>query len=236
MMQAWMMIGGLLAIIAGAAWLLRRRVLTRGQQQQVLNSHKESQQQIDAAETEADEQLQVNATEAQTDLRALAQREQREREELEKADTEESILIASKEARRRWDKTIQSPWWIGLVLLLSYLFAPTAHAATKAELLVEIKGLTSSLNDCANLLRRERILHRKTLKDKEVSTRRRLKQQRAVLTQCRKESLIYRTKPPGNTGLVAGITIASTVAVVSLALLFTSIYKPEIFGNARGAK
>lgn len=236
-MTHWFMILCVGLALIGCAWLFRRRGLTKGQAQQVLNSHTEAQTKVDQAETEAQKQLKENESEASRRLRELASREAQQRKELENADTEEQAILQADKVRRRWNslKDIQASWLIGLFLLAWALLAGQAHAAvTKAELLGEVKALSNALNDCANTVARERILHKKQLKDQQVHTSRRLKQKDAHLVQCRKEVLVYKSKPPGNTGLVVGITVTSTVAVAAIVLLVVSVIRPEVFGNQKG--
>lgn len=223
----------------GVFVLLRKGGLSTGQQKQILDSHTEAQEQVDQAEGEAQTELQQSAQEAQTDLRALAEREQQQRRELENADTEEQVILQADKVRHRWknmkNDTLQSPWWVGLLVLLS-LFAgcAPAYAATKPQLLTKIKQLSQDLNDCANHIQRQAIKHKQQIRDQAINYKRRLKQKDASLTQCRKENLVYRSKPPGNTGLIVTLTVTGTVATAAVVLLFVSIFRPETFGNQRG--
>lgn len=212
--------------------------LRSDQQQKILESHTEAQAKVNQAEAEAQTERQQHAKEAQTDLRALAAREAQQREAIENADTEEQIISESNKARRNWGDlkdTLQSPWLVGLLVLL-FLFSSLApaHAATKQELLIKIKSLSQDLNDCANHIRKQSILHKQKIKDKDTDTKRRLKQKDAALVQCRKESLVYRGKAPGNTALIVTVSVVSTLFVLSTVVAITAIALPQLYGNKRG--
>lgn len=227
--------GGIVAI-AGILWLFRKRGLSKGQQRAILNSHNAEIEQSNQAETEAQQQLQANDQDANEKLRQLAAREAQQRKELENADTEEQVIFQANRAQKNWNDTLQSPWLLGLFLLIWFLLPASVQAATKVELLGIVKTLTQSLNDCAGAVKRERIQHKKQLKDQQIHSHRIIKQKDAKYRQCRKEVLVYQGKAPGNTGLVVGITVASTVAALTTALLLVAIFKPSVFGNTRGTK
>ena len=106
----------------------------------------------------------------------------------------------------------------------------------QAKKLTVMQQLSAALTDCMFQIKKERVSSKLERKNQESTCKRKLAQRQAKIKQLRSELMVYKKNPPNNTVLVVGISVLGTVAAVSVALLITSIYKPEVFGNTRGGK
>jgi len=234
--------------VCGAASLLALYVvfrktpaLTEGQVREVVKAHERESADLRAAEKEEEQELEENAKRAETDLRALAKREQ-EAGEPWVGQTDEQIEAEANKALERWNQEskLNSPLPVGVYLAMVmwwWLFYATiacADPTSQPAKLTTTQKLIQALNQCTFSQKRQAILHKQAIKNLEARCTRKVKQREAKIRALRREMLVYRQRPPGNTGLIVGVSVAGVIAVGAVVVALVAVFIPETFGNKRG--